>query len=79
MMDDDMSFLGRTIMSRPGGRKEILQKKAREHRGDTGKVVRIPDSKVRVLIYKPVSYEDTQSIIDNLKEKEADYHQSRRA
>lgn len=37
---------------------------------DTGKIMGIPDtSKVRVLIYKPVSYEDTQSIIDNLKEK----------
>ncbi|MGI6153354.1 MAG: cell division protein SepF [Christensenellaceae bacterium] len=39
-------------------------------RGDTGKVTGVPDtSKVRVLIYKPVSYEDTQSIIDNLKER----------
>lgn len=28
-------------------------------------------SKVRVLIYKPLSYEDTQNIIDNLKEKKS--------
>ena len=35
-----------------------------------GKVVGLPDaSKVRVLIYKPLSYEDTQNIIDNLKVK----------
>ena len=37
---------------------------------NTAKVSGIPDtSKVRVLIYKPVSYEDTQSIIDNLKDR----------
>lgn len=39
-------------------------------RGNTGKAMGVPDtSKVRVMIYKPVSYEDTQSIIDNLKER----------
>ena len=32
----------------------------------------MPDtSKVRLLIYKPLSYEDTQNIIDNLKEKKS--------
>ena len=37
-----------------------------------GKVVGLPDaSKVRVLIYKPLSYEDTQNIIDNLKERKS--------
>ena len=42
----------------------------KKNRGNTGKVTGVPDtSKVRVLIYKPVSYEDTQSIIDNLKER----------
>ena len=36
------------------------------------KVVNMPDtSKVRLLIYKPLSYEDTQNIIDNLKEKKS--------
>ncbi|HBU11885.1 MAG TPA: cell division protein SepF [Clostridiales bacterium] len=50
----------------PVDEKQTFAKK----KGNTGKVVGIPDaSKVRVLIYKPVSYEDTQSIIDNLKEK----------
>jgi len=35
-----------------------------------GNVAAVPDdSKVRVLIYKPVSTEDSQSIIDNLKDK----------
>ncbi|MEG0356436.1 MAG: cell division protein SepF [Christensenellaceae bacterium] len=47
----------------------VEEKKYRK-RGETGKISGIPDvSKVRVLIYKPVSYDDTQSIIDNLKEK----------
>ena len=31
----------------------------------------LDQSKVRVLIYKPLSYEDTQNIIDNLKEKKS--------
>ena len=47
-----------------------VEEKKTKKRGETAKVVGIPDtSKVRVLIYKPVSYEDTQSIIDHLKEK----------
>ncbi len=47
-----------------------VEEKKVKKRGETAKVVGIPDtSKVRVLIYKPVSYEDTQSIIDHLKEK----------
>lgn len=47
-----------------------VEEKKNKKRGETAKVVGIPDtSKVRVLIYKPVSYEDTQSIIDHLKEK----------
>ena len=69
MIDDDMSFPPDDYEPAPVEEKKFT-KKGREHRGDTGKVVGIPDtSKVRVLIYKPVSYEDTQSIIDNLKEK----------
>ena len=36
------------------------------------KVVGLPDAgKVRVLIYKPLSYDDTQNIIDNLKERKS--------
>ena len=47
-----------------------VEEKKTKKRGETAKVIGIPDtSKVRVLIYKPVSYEDTQSIIDHLKEK----------
>jgi cell division inhibitor SepF len=48
----------------------VEEKPFKKRAANTGKVAGIPDtSKVRVLIYKPVSYEDTQSIIDNLKEK----------
>lgn len=37
-----------------------------------GKIVDMPDpGKVKVLIYKPSSYEDTQGIIDNLKQKKS--------
>ena len=39
---------------------------------NSGKIVGLPDAgKVRVLIYKPLSYEDTQNIIDNLKERKS--------
>jgi cell division inhibitor SepF len=39
---------------------------------NAGKIVGLPDAgKVRVLIYKPLSYEDTQNIIDNLKERKS--------
>jgi cell division inhibitor SepF len=48
----------------------VEDKKIGKKKGEAAKMVGIPDtSKVRVLIYKPVSYEDTQSIIDNLKER----------
>ncbi len=48
----------------------VEEKPFKKRTANTGKVSGVPDtSKVRVLIYKPVSYEDTQSIIDNLKEK----------
>jgi cell division inhibitor SepF len=48
----------------------VEEKPYNKKRANTGKVSGIPDtSKVRVLIYKPVSYEDTQSIIDNLKDR----------
>lgn len=68
MMDDDMNFPPDEYEQAPIEEKKFS--KRNRDRGDTGKVVGIPDtSKVRVLIYKPVSYEDTQSIIDNLKEK----------
>lgn len=44
----------------------------RPYTRNTGKISGIPDtSKVRVLIYKPVSYDDSQSIIDNLKDKKS--------
>lgn len=47
-----------------------VEEKKYKKKGDTGKIMGVPDtSKMRVLIYKPVSYEDTQSIIDNLKER----------
>jgi len=50
--------------------EERRPKKKERERVETGAMMGIPDnSKVRVLIYKPVSYEDTQSIIDNLKER----------
>ena len=39
---------------------------------NTQKVVEMPDpSKVKVIIYKPASYEDAQTIIDNLKERKS--------
>ncbi len=39
---------------------------------NASKIVGLPDAgKVRVLIYKPLSYEDTQNIIDNLKERKS--------
>ncbi|MEA4854472.1 MAG: cell division protein SepF [Christensenella sp.] len=48
----------------------VEEKRINKKKGETAKMVGVPDtSKVRVLIYKPVSYEDTQSIIDNLKER----------
>jgi cell division inhibitor SepF len=46
--------------------------KQRFGKKNSGKIVGLPDAgKVRVLIYKPLSYEDTQSIIDNLKERKS--------
>ena len=64
VQDDMMSFPQDEYVPE----EKAYTKKPRK--GDTGKVTGIPDtSKVRVLIFKPVSYEDTQSIIDNLKEK----------
>lgn len=53
-------------------RKPRKKERERERVMDTGAgtMMGVPDNtKVRVLIYKPVSYEDTQSIIDNLKER----------
>lgn len=39
---------------------------------NTGRISGIPaTSKVRMLIYKPVSYDDSQVIIDNLKDKKS--------
>lgn len=45
----------------------------RKEKNAGSKISSIPSdpSKVRVLIYKPLSYEDTQNIIDNLKEKKS--------
>lgn len=39
----------------------------------SSKIASMPteSAKVKVLIYKPISYEDTQNIIDNLKEKKS--------
>ena len=39
----------------------------------TSKIASMPteSAKIKVLIYKPISYEDTQNIIDNLKEKKS--------
>jgi cell division inhibitor SepF len=74
--EDDKSYyekreeLQDDMMSFPEDEYAPLEEKPYKKRGNTGKISGIPDtSKVRVLIYKPVSYEDTQSIIDNLKEK----------
>ena len=67
MMEDDLDFPPDDFVA-PAPVEE--KKFSKKNRGETAKVVGIPDtSKVRVLIYKPLSYEDTQSIIDNLKEK----------
>lgn len=68
--NDDMDFVSDGYETTQAAEKKISKRNRDRDRGDTGKVIGIPDtSKVRVLIYKPVSYEDTQSIIDNLKEK----------
>lgn len=48
------------------------EKRFGKKNASSGKVVGLPDAgKVRVLIYKPLSYEDTQNIIDNLKERKS--------
>ncbi|MBR0135547.1 MAG: cell division protein SepF [Clostridia bacterium] len=43
----------------------------RRERGSRGKVVDLPVSSARskLIVYRPVSYEDTMSIIDNLKSR----------
>lgn len=67
---DEQEDLQEDMMSFPEDDYPVEEKPYKKRQQNTGKVAGIPDaSKVRMLIYKPVSYEDTQSIIDNLKEK----------
>ena len=71
---DDQEDIKEPSMSYPDEEYTSVEEKQSfnfsKKRGNTGKITGIPDtSKVRVLIYKPTSYDDTQSIIDNLKEK----------
>ncbi len=69
---DDQDDLQEDMMSFPEDEYVPVEEKPfnKKNKGATGKISGIPDtSKVRVLIYKPVSYEDTQSIIDNLKDR----------
>ncbi len=69
---DDQDDLQEDMMSFPEDDYAPVEERPfnKKSKANTGKISGIPDTtKVRVLIYKPVSYEDTQSIIDNLKDR----------
>ena len=71
------SAFGRGGAARKAREKEVVREresfsapKERERERDTGKVVGMAsNNKMKMIVYQPMTYDDTQNIIDNLKNR----------